>query len=64
MTVRETTVQGTPFSFTSDFVYRGTLATNLTTGETKPISSGKYLRNDLSVRKAIALAFGFSSFAR
>ncbi len=60
----QTTVAGTKFTVENDFVYRGTFATNEETGERKAISGGKYLRNELSVRKAIAITFGFKSFAR
>lgn len=63
-TIHTTTVQGTPFSFFSDFGYRSTFATNEVTGETKKISDGNYIHKDLTVRKAIATAFQLSSFRK
>lgn len=59
-----TTVQGTEFEVYSDYMKRGTYATNKATGETKCIVSGNYLSNDLTIRKAIACVFGFQSFRK
>lgn len=63
-TIRTTTVQGVTYEVWSDFVKRGTFAKNTATGETKSISKGGYIRNDLTVRKAIAAAFGTGSFRK
>lgn len=63
-TIRTTTVQGTTYEVWSDFSKRGTFAKNTTTGETKTISSGHYIHNDLTVRKEIAIRFGHSSFRK
>lgn len=59
-----TTIQGNPFTYFSDFGYRGTFATNELTGETKQISFSSYIHKDLTVRKAIAAAFGLTSFRK
>ena len=62
-TITATTVQGNTFKVWSDFIARGTFAEN-EAGEVKQISFSGYLKNDLSIRKAIAAAFGFESFRK
>ena len=59
-----TTVAGIDFEYWGDFVYRGTIARNLTTGEQKPISGSGYVSNELTVRKAIAQAFQLPTFRK
>lgn len=59
-----TSIQGNPFTFFSDFGYRGTFATNELAGETKQISFSNYITKDLTVRKAIAVAFGLPTFRK
>lgn len=61
---KTTTVQGNTFTYFSDFGYRGTFATNESTGETEQISFSEYINRDLTVRKAIAEVFGLSSFRK
>ena len=56
------TVAGKNFTVYSDFILRGTLATDGQTGETKIIKSSGYLSNDLSIRKAIAQIFNLKTF--
>ena len=62
-TIRTTTVQGQAYEFWSDFNTCSTYAKNAS-GEVKRISAGGYIRNDLTVRKAIAASFGHSSFCK
>lgn len=62
-TVRTTTVQGKTYEVWSNFNDRCTYAKN-EEGETKAISSSGYIRNDLTVRKAIAIHFGLDSFRK
>ncbi len=62
--IRETSVQGVKYLTRSDFIMRGTYAENTATGETKMIKDGGYVSNDLSLRKAIATAFGLESFRK
>ena len=57
-----TTIQGQQYEVWSDFIKRGTLAMNTTTGETKQISYSGYVHKDLTVRKYIASAFRLDSF--
>lgn len=63
-TIRTTTVKGITYRVWSDFNLRGTLAENAETGEVKQISDGGYITKDLTVRKAIAAAFGLDSFRK
>lgn len=62
-TVRTTTVQGQAYEVWSDYCDRCTYAKNAE-GVTKAISSSGYVHNDLTVRKAIAVYFGHSSFRK
>lgn len=58
-----TTVKGETYTVWDDYKMRCTMAQN-EDGETKRIRCGGYLGNDLSVRKAIARAFGLDSFRK
>lgn len=62
-TIRTTTVQGQRYEVWSDFNARSTFAQNAN-GEVRRISTGGYIRNDLTVRKAIAAQFGHDSFRK
>ena len=62
--ITTTTVQSVTYEVWSDFIKRATFAKNTETGETKCIASGGYIHNDLTVRKAIAGAFGTGSFRK
>lgn len=62
--IKATTVMGIEFEVYSDFMKKGTYATNKATGETKCIAGGSYLRNDLTIRKAIACMFRLESFRK
>ena len=63
-TITTTQVSGIQFEVYSDFIARGTFATNLQTGETKMIQCSGYIHRDLTVRKAIALVFGLPTFRK
>lgn len=56
------TVNGTDFLFWGDFIHRGTAAYNTETNETRWISEGGYIHKELTVRKAIAIAFNLPTF--
>ena len=60
--IRNTQVSGIEFEVYSDFIARGTFATNKATGEIRQISFSGYIRNDLTVRKAIANSFRLPTF--
>ena len=61
--VRGTTqVAGIEFSIFSDFALRGMIAKNNATGEERIIKRSGYLTTDLSIRKAVAAAFGLTTF--
>ena len=57
------TVMGQEYQVQSDFIMRGTFATNAS-GECKQISYSGYISNELTIRKAIAIAFGLKSFRK
>ncbi len=57
-----TQVAGIEFSIFSDFALRGMTAKNNATGEERVIKRSGYLTTDLSIRKAVAAAFGFTTF--
>lgn len=59
-----TTVNGRKFNHYADFIKRCEIAEDVETGETKVIRYNGYLSNGLSVRKAIASAFGLPTFRR
>lgn len=61
---KKTTVNGIEFMTYADFIARGTFATCAATGETKKIQGNGYLKNDLSIRKAIAMAFNLPTFRK
>jgi hypothetical protein len=62
--MKVTTVNGIDFEVYSDFIARGTFATNKQTGETKQIQGNGYIHNDLTVRKAIALIYHLPTFRK
>lgn len=62
-TIRNTTVHGNTYEVWSDYFTRSTYAKNAE-GVVKVISAGGYIHKDLTVRKAIAAAFGHSSFRK
>lgn len=62
--IKTTTVNGKKFEHWADFCKRGTMAKNIETGEVKMISGGNYIRNDLTVRKAISCVFGLPTFRK
>ena len=64
MVIKATTVNGQTFHFWSDIQKRGTYAKNIATGEVKALSLGCYIRNDLTVRKAIAMNFNLPTFRK
>ena len=59
-----TQVAGITFSIFTDFNLRGQTAINHATGEERIIKLNGYVRNELSVRKAIAAAFDLPTFRR
>ena len=62
-TVKVITVLGKEYKVWSDYVMRATYAED-ETGCIKMIKSSGYLKNELSVRKAIAATFGLESFRK
>lgn len=61
--IETTTVEGKIYKYWSDFIKRGTFAED-EEGIVKCIKGSGYLGNDLSVRKAIAVAFGHRTFRK
>lgn len=61
--IRTTTVAGNQYNVWSDFSARATFAEN-EDGVVKAIRSSGYIHNDLTVRKAIAISFGLSTFRK
>ena len=59
----KTTVQGQTYTYWADFIRRGMYAQN-ESGEVREIKGSGYLNNDLTIRKAIAAAFGLTSFRK
>lgn len=62
-TIKTTTVAGKTYKVWSDFIQRATYASN-EAGETRRICGGGYLRNDLTIRKAISYAFQTGTFRK
>lgn len=60
----ETIVAGRKYEHWADFIHIGTCAQDMETKEIRRICGGGYLSNDLSVRKAIAGAFGLPTFRK
>ena len=60
---RTTTVEGKTYTVWSDFIARATFAEN-EAGEAKKLCGSGYIHNDLTVRKAIAVAFGHKTFRK
>lgn len=61
--VKVTKVNGKTFKVWSDFLKKATIAEN-ENGERKILASGSYLRNDLTIRKAIACTFHEPTFRK
>ena len=61
--IKTTTVCGKTFTVWSDFIKRGTYASD-ENGTEKRIAGGTYLSNDLSIRKAISYAFQLPTFRK
>jgi len=57
-----TTVAGINFAIFADITKRGMFAVNETTGEEKEIIRSGYATKDLTIRKAVACAFGLPTF--
>lgn len=55
--ILEITVNGVKFEKFSDFSRRATFATNLETGETKPLSTSGYCSNETTIKRKINLMF-------
>lgn len=62
-TIKTTTVCGKTFKVWSDFMAKGTYAED-ENGEIKRIAGGSYLRNDLTIRKEIAIRWHLPSFRK
>lgn len=56
-------VEGQKYEVWSDYIERATFA-KATSGEVKRICGGGYIHADLTVRKAIANAFGHKTFRK
>ena len=63
-TYRTYTVQGREYTVWSDFTRRATYAQERGTLSTRTLRSNGYIHNDLTVRKAIAAAYGLDSFRK
>jgi hypothetical protein len=62
-TKRMVTVNSKEYEVFSDFIQRATFAIS-EDGAEKAIKRSGYIHNELTVRKAIALAFGLESFRK
>lgn len=62
--IRFTKVNGIEFQVWTDITARSTIAMNCNTGRAKALTKGGYISNDLTVRKAIALAFDLPTFRK
>ena len=60
---KKTTVAGKTFTVWADYILRGMIAED-EEGNTKRIHSSGYLSNELTIRKAIAAAFGLPTFRK
>lgn len=61
--IKTTTVAGKTYKVWGDFMKRGTFAAD-ENGTEKRICGGSYLTNDLTIRKAIAAAYGLETFRK
>ena len=61
--IRMNQVAGKQYKVWSDFIARATFAED-ENGVVKQISGSGYITNDLTVRKAIAYAFGLTTFRK
>lgn len=59
-----TTVEDIEYLVWDNYARRGTFAQSTMTGDTMQISMNRYISRDLTVRKAIASAFGHDSFRK
>lgn len=62
--VKTTQVAGFQFIYWPDFIDRATYAQDVLTKKIQRISAGGYISNELTVRKAIAVAFKLPTFRR
>lgn len=60
---RTTTVAGKTYTVWSDFVKRGTFAAD-EEGNEKQLRGSGYIHNELTVRKAIAIAYNLPTFRK
>jgi hypothetical protein len=60
----ETMVNGEQFVFVSSRYLNGTFAQRISDGRIEQISKGRYISNDLTVRKAIQGYYGLTTFRR
>lgn len=58
------TVNGEAYEVWSDYIKRGTLAKCVNTNDVKVIKHSGYISNELTIRKAIATAFGLRTFRK
>jgi hypothetical protein len=61
--IKNITVGGKVYKVWSDFIMRATYAEN-ENGVVKRIKDSGYLSNELTIRKAIAIFFGLTSFRK
>lgn len=61
--ITTTTVCGKTYTVWADYIKRGTYAAD-ENGNEKRICGGGYISKDLTIRKAIAAAFGLASFRK
>lgn len=61
--IHTTTVEGKTYRYWSDFIQRATFAES-EDGDVIRIHGNGYINNDLTVRKAIAAAFGHKTFKK
>ena len=62
--MKTVTVNGEQYEVWSDFIKRGTLAKCVKTNGVKVIKTSGYISNELTIRKAIANAFGLRTFRK
>ena len=61
--IRTTTVEGRKYTVWADYAIRGMCAED-DRGNIKKIHGNGYLNNDLTIRKAIAAAYGLKTFRK
>lgn len=62
--IQTVTVNGEEYQVWSDYIKRGTLAKCVKTNGVKVIKRNGYISNELTIRKAIATAFGLRTFRK